>query len=381
MIPKHVRKILLVRLSARGDLVFASPLAKAMRERFPQAHIAWLAEARTADVVAHNPHLDEVIVWERGTWKRLAKERRFTELFREVRTFVGGLRARRFDVAVDAQGLLRSGLVTFLSGAGLRFGLGSREGSRVLMTEVIPRGGNDREISSEYKFLAHRLGLGTDAFDIEIPRSPEENEFAAGLVEEHGLGDGFIVACPFTTRFYKHWFEDRWSGLMTRVVDELGLPVVLLGGPDDRPAADRILDKIPPLAAEKVVDLVGRTRLGEASAVVNLCSLLVGVDTGLSHMAHGYGRPTVLLFGSNTPYLEPPLPTSRILWAGLPCSPCRGKLTCDDRVDCMVAHSVDGVLEAVRKGLEESLGHDLPGATSRELPVLPTQDTSGGASA
>ena len=351
MFPKRVEKILIVRLSARGDLVFASPLARALRERFPDAHIAWLAEARTSDVVSHNPHLDEVIVWNRGEWKQLFRSFQWRRLAREVGEFVRSLQSRRFDVAIDAQGLLRSGLVTYVSGAGHRFGLGSREGSGLLMTRVLPRGGEDREIGSEYKFLAQQLGLNTTPFAIEIPRSDKEMAFARGIVEDRGLGDGFVIACPFTTRFYKHWFEDRWSDLITRMVDELSVPVVLLGGPDDRQAAESILGAIPAGAAEKVVDLVGKTRLGEASALVGLCDLLVGVDTGLSHMAHGYGRPTVLLFGSNTPYLDPPLPTSQILWAGLPCSPCRGRLTCDNRVDCMVAHEVPGVLAAVRHGL------------------------------
>ncbi len=354
MIPRNVRSILVVRLSARGDLVFASPLAGALRRRHPGAHIAWVAEERTADVVLHNPHLDEVIVWERGAWKRLLRRGRWGTLAREVVDFFASLRERRFDVAIDTQGLLRSGLVAFLSGAPVRIGLGSREGSGVLMTRVVERGGNEREIASEYRHLAEVLGLPTDRFAMEIPRGADETAKVAAMLKKAGLTGDFVAVCPFTTRDHKHWFEDRWSALIELVRARVGVGVALLGGPGDRAAADRILggvaDSVPD--SPPLIDLVGRTTLGEAAAVVSRCSGLVGVDTGLSHMAHAFGRPAVLLFGSNTPYLDPPGPAATILHSGRACSPCRGKLVCDGRIDCM--RDIGG--EQVIAALESRLG-------------------------
>ena len=345
MIPHDVGKILVVRLSARGDVAFASPLAGALRRRYPRAHIAWVAEDGAADVIRHNPHLDEVIVLERGAWRRMLRGGRWGALAGAVTDFFGALRERRFDVAIDAQGLLRSGLVTFLSGAPVRIGLGSREGSTRLMTAVVERGGDPRAISSEYRYLAVVLGLGADPFPMEIPRSRAEVAAVERVIEEEGLEGGFVVACPFTTRFYKHWLEERWSSLIRAVRESTGLGVVLLGGPGDRAGADRIVHGAG--GGAPLVDLVGRTTLGEASAVVSRCRALVGVDTGLSHMAHAYDRPAVLIFGSNTPYLEPPAPTTTILHSGRSCSPCRGKLTCDGRIDCMTDISVEQALEAV----------------------------------
>ncbi len=362
MIPHDVGKILVVRLSARGDVAFASPLAGALRRRYPRAHIAWVAEDGAADVIRHNPRLDEVIVLERGAWRRMLRGGRWGALAGAVTDFFGALRERRFDVAIDAQGLLRSGLVTFLSGAPVRIGLGSREGSSRLMTAVVERGGDPRAISSEYRYLAAMLGLGADPFPVETPRTRAEVAAVERVIEEEGLQEGFVVACPFTTRFYKHWLEERWSVLISAVRERTGLGVVLLGGPGDRVAADRIVraprasgsaglapapGPAPAPRPAPLVDLVGRTTLGEASAVVSRCRVLVGVDTGLSHMAHAYDRPAVLIFGSNTPYLEPPGPAARILHSGRACSPCRGKLTCDGRIDCMTDISVEQALEAV----------------------------------
>ncbi len=343
MIPRTVRKILIVRLSARGDLVFASPLAGALRRRYPNAHIAWAAEAHTADVIRHNPHLDEVIVWERAAWRRMLRTGRWGALARAVADLLDRLRGARFDVAIDVQGLLRSGLLAYLTGAPVRIGLGSREGSGALMTEVVRRGGDARRIASEYLYLAEVLGLDTRSFPLEIPRSADEVEMAARVVEREGLEAGFVAVCPFTTRFHKHWLEERWAEVIRRLCTDMHVGVVMLGGPADREAADRILAGV----GVPVADLVGRTALGEAAALVSRCGALVGVDTGLSHMAHAYGRPAVLLFGSNTPYLDPPGPGVRILHSGRSCSPCRGKLTCEGRVDCMRDITVDEVVRAV----------------------------------
>ena len=372
MIPHDVGKILVVRLSARGDVAFASPLAGALRHRYPRAHIAWVAEDGAADVIRHNRHLDEVIILERRGWARMLRGGRWGGLAGSVTEFFGALRERRFDVVIDAQGLLRSGLVAFLSGAPVRIGLGSREGSGCLMTEVVERGGDRRAISSEYRHLAESLGLATASFPMDIPRAGAEMTAVDRVIEEEGLEDGFVVACPFTTRFYKHWLEERWSSLIRAMRERTGLGVVLLGGPGDRVAADRILagtatsgseiaaprrapeaSRVPSVSGfAPLVDLVGRTTLGEASAVVSRCSVLVGVDTGLSHMAHAYGRPAVLIFGSNTPYLDPPDPVATILHSGRSCSPCRGKLTCDGRIDCMRDIPVEQALAAVVGCLE-----------------------------
>lgn len=378
MIPHDVGKILVVRLSARGDVAFASPLAGALRRRHPRAHIAWVAEDGAADVIRHNRHLDEVVVLERIAWRRMFREGRWGQLAGAVTDFFGALRERRFDVVIDAQGLLRSGLVAFLAGAPVRIGLGSREGSRCLMTVVVDRGGDPRAISSEYRYLAGVLGLDAAGFAMEIPRGPTEIASVDRMIAQQELERGFVVACPFTTRFYKHWLDERWSGLIGAIRERTGLGVVVLGGPEDRAAADRILagatGRGPPL-----VDLVGRTTLGEASAVVSRCSVLVGVDTGLSHMAHAYGRPAVLLFGSNTPYLDPPGPAATILHSGRSCSPCRGRLTCDGRIDCMTDISVERALAAVGECL--GAAHGATPAEAASAQAISAEATSAEATA
>jgi heptosyltransferase-1 len=338
------KRILLIRLSAIGDIVMASPLIKALRRRYPQARIAWLAQPEVRELLEHNADLDEVIVWPRGEWRRLWRERRYSALWREIRAFTRRLRGWQADLAIDLQGLLKSGIWAGLSGAHERVGLGSREGSGHLMTRVLPRGGDPGRISSEYLFLAEQLGLPTETFAMDIALAPEDEAFARRFTAEHGLDGGYAVICPFTTRPQKHWFEERWVRLAPRLEHELGLKVLMLGGPGDRPAAERIAA----MATGRLVDAVGRTRLRQAAALIGRARLLIGVDTGLTHMGIAFGTPTLALFGSTLPYSNTTRTDARVLYHRLPCSPCRRNPVCDGEFTCMRMIDEDEVVTAAR---------------------------------
>lgn len=340
-----VRAILIIRLSAIGDIVMASPLARALRTRYPDAHIAWLVQPEAKALLEANRDLDEVIVWPRGEWKRLWRERRWLDLFGKIRAFTRDLRSRRFDLVIDAQGLLKSGVWAWLSGAPERIGLRSKEGSQRLMTRVIHKPAGDKRIGSEYLHLAAELGLDTNDFDMRVALAPEDEAFAAELIRTEGLERGYAVICPFTTRPQKHWVEARWPELAARLGAELELPAVMLGGPGDVPAAQRIMAG----AGSRIVDLTGRTTLRQAAALIRNSALLIGVDTGLTHMGIAFNVPTVVLFGSTCPYTDTRHDNAVVLYKKLDCSPCKRNPTCEGRYTCMTSITVDEVLATARK--------------------------------
>ena len=338
-------RILVIRLSAIGDIVFASPLIAALRRAHPQAHLAWLAQPECEPLLRHHPDLDQVITWPRGEWRALWRERRWVELMRRFRAFRAELHGQGFDLALDLQGLLKSGLLAWLSGARERIGLGSREGSQWLMSRVVPRGGDSRGIGSEYRFLAERLALPLDGFAMTLVPGAEARAFTRDLILQQGLGSGYVVICPFTTRPQKHWFEERWAELAAHLRRELDLPVLMLGGPADSDAAARIDQRTEDPG---LINLAGDTSLLQAAALIEHSRLVIGVDTGLSHMGIAFGRPTLLLFGSTRPYLDPGRANARVLYHPLPCSPCKRRPTCGGRHDCMRLIGVDEVLAAAR---------------------------------
>ena len=384
-----------MRLTARGDVLLASPVVEALRRRYPKAHIAWVVESHARSMIEHHEGLDEIIVWDRAAWKGMIRAGRWGALWRAFRALRARLRAPGFDIALDLQGLLRSGWVAWLSGAPVRIGLGSKEGSRMLMTGTVPRHGTaPGSTSLQYPYFADALGLPSEALALQLALSDEEEEFVPRFIAEHGLEQGYAALAPFTTRPQKHWFEDRWGEIAGRIRAKLGLPVVLLGGPADREAAGRIAalareragggqaaaETLPARIAAPVekqvqgdapeerragdedagagspppiIDLTGRTRLGEAAAVVKHAGLFLGVDTCLSHVSVAFRRPSVLLFGSNIPYREAPHARARIALELQPCAPCGNRPTCDGAFWCMQALGVDEVFAMARTVVRE----------------------------
>lgn len=319
----------------------ASPLIHALRERYPEAHIAWLVQPEVRDLLSQNAELDEVIVWPRDQWRRLWREGKRWRVLREFTRFVRELRHRRFDMVIDLQGLLKSGIWARLAGAPVRIGLGSKEGSALLMTRVLSKPAHDERIGSEYRHLAHELGLRDEPFEMHVALAEEDRVFAHKLAEEEGLRDGYAVLCPFTTRPQKHWMEEYWPALAERLREKAGLRCVILGGPGDRSASERLAK------AAGAVSLAGRTSLREAAAVIAKAKLLVGVDTGLTHMGIAFNVPSIAIFGSTCPYRETGRDNTRVLYKALDCSPCRRNPTCDGAFMCLRDITPDQVMEKV----------------------------------
>ena len=341
-----VKRILIIRLSAIGDVIMASPLIEAFQRTFPHASISWLVEEPAKAILEANENLHEIIVWERSKWRRLIREKRLLSLFCEVVGFIRHLRRQHFDLVVDAQGLLKSGVWAFLTGAPERIGIGSKEGSRYFMTRVVDRNRASDRVSSQYLLLAEELGLELDGFSMNVPVSPEAEKYASDFMES--LSSSYVVLSPFTTRPQKHWIEERWRDLTLWITNEMGMAVVLLGGKGDEVAARRII----PEGRQALINLVGETSIQQAASIIKHASLLIGVDTGLTHMGFALHVPTIALFGATCPYLDTGGMPGSILYHALECSPCRRSPTCDGDFTCMKAISTKEVVEVAKPYLE-----------------------------
>jgi heptosyltransferase-1 len=343
------RRVLVIRLSAIGDVIMSSGLIPVLRAGWPAAEIVWLTDEGNAALLRDNPRVTEVVALPRRRWAGLWREGRRRELWRELRGFTGALRERRFDLALDLQGLLKSAVWARLSGAPRRVGLGSREGSAVLVTRVVARDVRDERLGKEYRALAEALGLDAGRYSMDVVVSARDDASARATVAEAGVDPDYLVLAPFTTRPQKHWLDERWPMLARRLKLDLGLRSVLLGGPADAPRAAAVAAR----SAGDAVSLAGRTSLTEAAAVIRGASLLVGVDTGLTHLGIAMRTPTLALFGSTRPYLDPGVPRARVLYHAMDCSPCRRRPTCGGEYTCMRLHTVDNVAGAARGLLGE----------------------------
>jgi heptosyltransferase-1 len=218
------------------------------------------------------------------------------------------------------------------------------------MTRVIGRGGESKRIGSEYRYLAQQLGLPVDAFEMQVAIGEADEDYVRDLQAAEGLEQDYLAVCPFTTRPQKHWFEARWCELIPRLQAAFGMPVIMLGGPDDKPAARQITARVK----RGLLDQVGVTSLRQAAALIKHARLLIGVDTGLTHMGIAFKRPTIALFGSTCPYLDTTHDNALVLYHPLSCSPCKRNPTCEGRYDCMAAITVEEVLDQAGRLLQAS---------------------------
>ncbi len=343
-------RILIIRPSSMGDVVMASSLLNPLKTAYPNASIAWLLEAPLLDLLRAHPLVAEVLPWDKKAWKQGWKSRRIVRLLSSVREFRKLMLSKKFDLALEAQGLLRGRMLAWLSGARKRIGFESKEPGSFLLTRVISRGPNDKRLGSEYYYMMKAMGVEpSPPFRpyLVVPQGCAES--SKGKLMKKGLGNKYAVLCPFTTRPQKHWFDDRWAHLARLIYERFSLPSVLMGGPQDRGRAELIAESSKGAA----VSLAGQTTLGEAMAVVRDCSVMVGVDTGLTHMGAAFDVPTVALFGATCPYLHTHTDKFVVLYHELDCSPCKRSPVCEGDFRCMKNIEVKEVLDAVEKVLTE----------------------------
>ena len=347
---KDCKRILIVKLSSIGDVVMTTPVAKALRQAAPDAYIAWVVEDKAKDMLVGNPYLDEVIIWKRNSTSRSVRKRASGLLLGFAR-LTPVLRARRFDIAIDFQGLLRSGLVTSLSGARYRVGYDSaREGAVLFYNMRLP----SRELRvrgpQQYLNMLRVLNIFADDLDMYVPIGEDESAFARSfLAEAASVNPGYekvVSLCPATTWKQKHWTEDGWAHLADILVSEHNALPVFLGSMADCALVGRIRAMMKFGAA----DATGKTDLKQAAAIMKQSDLTIAVDTGLMHAAMAVDCPTVGIFGPTRWKHLAGKETFSAVVKEFPCMPCLRHPSCK-QFDCMRAVTPEDVLTAARPWL------------------------------
>lgn len=351
-VPKGSR-ILVVKLSSIGDVTMATPVAKALRAAFPESHIAWAVETKAKDVVKGNPYLNEVIVWDRPqivSWNL----KDLGAMWKSLRALGRELRARRFDITIDLQGLLRSALVARQSGARHILGYDNgREGSRFFYTKRFPARKRNSRGPQIYLDILQLLGVYSADLDMHIPVGEEDRAYARRLLDEESArcmpGRTRIVAlAPATTWPQKHWTDEGWARLADGLVSQHSALPVFLGAPGDA----ALIGRIQGLMEHKAAEIVGKTTLRQAASVLQVCDLFIGVDTGLLHMSTALKCPSIGIFGATGWRHLVRGNNLSIVAKDMPCMPCMRHPTCSD-FDCMRAVTAEEVLAAGSKWLAD----------------------------
>jgi heptosyltransferase-1 len=284
------RSIVIVKLSAIGDVLHAVPLAVAAKRAFPAARVGWAVEGRAADVLAGHPAIDHLFRLPRGWLKSPAA---VAGLRRQLKDFAA-------DVAIDAQGLLKSGVATWLSGAGVRIGHArpaSRERAWLAYSHTVPA--TLPHVVERNCDLLQPLGVTATMPEFAMPHWPVSRLRIRQWLQSLRISGSPAIINPGAGWESKLWPVERFAALARGLHAQSGLEsIVVWGGAAERGMAERIVALAPAAAI-----LAPQTTLQDLGELARLGSLFISSDTGPLHLAAAVGTPCVGIFG--------PVPASR----------------------------------------------------------------------
>jgi heptosyltransferase I len=333
------RKILIVKPSSLGDVVHSLPFLNAINTCFPGAKLHWVIAKGLEGLLEGNPMVDRLWVIDKDAWKKIGN---FEGTIVGISSLFRGLKKEKFDIVVDLQGLLRSGIIAAATGSAERIGFQeAREGSRIFYTHKV-KGGRNIHAVERYLKIAAFLGCNTTEVRFPFPVS-----FNSSLVTHYSsLSDDYAVIVPGARWKTKRWPPEYFGELA------LHLPVqsVIVGSKTDKDIANLIVS----LSDGNAVSLAGETSLKQLIEVMKKAKFVVSNDSGPMHIAAALGVPVFAIFGPTDPRRTGPYGEGHtIIRADVPCAPCLKK-QCDDMM-CMNGLAAKKIYETIRISLSSFL--------------------------
>jgi lipopolysaccharide heptosyltransferase I len=321
------QRILIVKPSAIGDVVHTLPVLNLLRKRFPAAHIAWLVTPACSGIVDGHPQLNEVIHFDRHGG------------FAAFRAVSLQLRAAKYDLVLDLQGLFRSGLFTFATRAPVRVGFANAR-------EMAPAFYNRRvevlnaEVHAMDRYLAMAEAVGCERGPVEYVWPTEDaDRFAMRTM----IGDRrYAVLLPGTNWSTKRWPAEKFAALIEPLKERFGLDTVIAGRGKDAAAVAAL--------AGGAIDLTDKTTLRQLVALLENAAVVIANDSGPMHIAAALGRPLVTVFGPTNPVRTGPYQRQEtVVRLDIVCSPCYSKRCLHQ--SCLQGLGIEPVLAEVARQL------------------------------
>ena len=311
-------RILIVRTSALGDVVHALPVLTALRRHLPEARIGWVVEEAMAPVLADHPDLDELLVVRLRRWRRLSAQG-----LRELGSFLSALNRFAPEVVLDLMGNHKAGAISALTLADRRIGAGWRwrrePSSAVWISEpIVPRGTHavDRMLS-----LLDALGLPPEPADFGAEKlfRKEMEEAPTRLAAET---EPFVLLHPGAGWANKRYPPDWWGKAARLIREQTELPTWVAAAPGEEALAAAV-----ETAGDGAALTVPASDLATLAGLIRRARLMLGGDSGPTHLAHALGTPVLMLMGPTDPERHGPYAApDRALFKRLPCSFCYQRL-------------------------------------------------------
>jgi len=327
-------RVLVVRMSAMGDVVQSTPVARGIKAARPDCHLTWFVNRPFAPLLEHNPHIDQIIAMPSRPTVSDAVEAWWR------------LKQGEFDIAIDLQGLAKSAIPTLASGAPRRIGKGeAREAALLAYTELSPERWDQQYISQRYLEMCAPLGVSRDDLVPELFLVEEDFALIDRVYEAEGIapGEPVVVLVTFSLAPKREWPPEFVIELADDLTRRHGARIVIPGAASERPRAEAVSAQM----SRPAIILAGDTSMREAAAVLQRADLAIGVESGLTHMAYAVRTPTVCIL-TYPPLRNGPVgPNARTVYVpDLPCRPCRPSAPCE-HYRCVRELTPDLVLAAI----------------------------------
>ncbi len=342
-LPHSSPRIIIIKPSSLGDIIHTLPLLKTLRNEHPSAHISWVLEGAFRELLDGNKDLDEIILIHTKKWRREISAKTIGEIWQTIKK----LRESRYDIAIDLQGLLKSGIITWLSNAKIRLGFhksNMREPINALFLTKRAESARPQKHAIERNLdLLKSLGIHNFKIHFDLDFSSEGEKMAESFFSNLALNGSLVAVNPGFGFQTKAWGLEKYAALCDMLIEKLNCTVLLTWGPGEREMVEIITGKM------KNTPLVSpSTTIKQSLSFFSRCDLFIGSDTGPMHVCAAIGVKTLVLMGPTDPLRNGPFGNEHtVIQKNLSCKNCY-KRKCGTR-ECMESILVDEVFEAASK--------------------------------
>lgn len=334
-----ISRILIIQTAFLGDVILCTPLIRAARELFPNSFISFLLIPETRNVLENNPHLNEILVYDKR-----GEEKGLKNFVKQVRR----IKKKEFDLAIIPHRHIRSALLAYLAKIPQRIGFDKSAGS-FFFTRKVRYQDNLHEVGRNLCLLndfSHDLSNKTP----ELFPSSEDFSYASQLLYDAGIKDDdkMVGIAPGSVWATKRWLPERFAQVSDLLIKEAGSKVVFLGSKQD----EKLCLEIANLMEEEPVILAGKANILQSAAVISKCKVILSNDSAPVHIASAMKKPVVAIFGSTVPEFgfAPYGEGNIVIEKKIECRPCgiHGKNKCPKKhFKCMTEITTQEVFEAL----------------------------------
>ena len=291
-------RILIIKPSSLGDIIHALPLLHELKTKFPSLKVSWLINKEYAPLLENHPLIESLYLFDRHKW---GKTRNVITTCREYWQLVKKIRAAQFDIIIDLQGLLRSGVTSYLSGSVIRIGLSdAREGSSFFYTERIRVHDKKRHAVDRYKMIGSLLGIPSGQ-PVKFPLKflEEDVNMITDFLSKNSLSTSELVIAvnPNARWASKRWPAEKFGQLSDILIEKFNGRIVFVGAPSEKDYVESIIKGM----RNKAVNAAGITTLPSLGVLLRKVHLFITNDSGPMHVGVAVDVPIVALFGPTDP--------------------------------------------------------------------------------